>query len=190
MKGESDQELDSLLAQGRLSGPARDRIFDAVVAANRPAPRWRRLLLWALPLSTVAALLLLILRPSEFRARGAGGPILEAVCATEPCRVGSALMFRASAVDVGGFLAAYALSAGVDERIWYFPSPDGECPTVDVESGTQTLPRGVRVGPEQPPGRYRVHLLLSRRPLTRAEALSPPGGVVLAESDVTIEIVK
>src|SRR5689334_9978896 len=84
MKRESEDELDSLLAEGRLSGPARDRIFEASLPPQRPG--WRRVLVWALPLSTVAALLLFMLRPSEFRARGGGGPLLEVGCSNEVCR--------------------------------------------------------------------------------------------------------
>jgi hypothetical protein len=187
MKRESDEGLDALLGEGRMSGPARDRILDAVLA--RPArPLWQRVVMWVLPLSTAAALVFLMVRPSEFQARGGGGPVLEAACAVEPCRAGATVLFRAGGADAGGFLAAFAIPEGVGERIWYFPSLDGECPQVEPSSETQTLPRGVRLGPEQPPGRYRVHLLLSRRPLTRAEALAPPSGVILAETETLLEV--
>jgi hypothetical protein len=98
------------------------------------------------------------------------------------------LLFRVGGAAAGGFLAAWAVPEDGGERIWYFPTLDGEAPSVAPRAETQTLGRGVRLGTEQPPGRYHVHLLLSRRALGRAEALAPANDAVLVEADLTLTV--
>jgi hypothetical protein len=194
----TDRRLDELLSEGRLSGPTRDRILEAAlteIQAEKPRPAWRRILAWALPLSTAmaAVALFVALRPSEFRARGGAGPVLELGCrdgALTACPAGSTLLFRAGGAVEGGFLAAWAEPAGGGERVWYFPAEGGESPSLVPRADLQTLPRGIRIGAEQPPGRYRVHLVLSRRPLDRAAAAAPPADARLAEAELTLEVVR
>jgi hypothetical protein len=198
-KDERTSKLDALLAQGRLGGPAKERILAAVLDAQpKPARRWQRTIIWVGSLSTaaVAVVLLALSRPpSGFRARGAAGaaPLVEVGCAggDTTCAAGATLVFRVAGALEGGFLQAYAepMAAG-GERVWYFPSGGAPSPFVPAGPAPQTLAEGVRVGAEQPPGRYRVHLVLSRRPLDRAETLAPPSDAVWAERDVTLEIAR
>jgi hypothetical protein len=191
----NDERLDALLARGRLGGPARDRILAGALAKTAAPHRWRRLLTWAVPMTAAAAaaVVLLSLRPPEFRARGGAGPVLEIACrdgSLSACPSGSTLLFRSSGVAEGGFLSAWAVPEGSAARVWYFPADNGASPALAARPETQTLARGIRLGPEQPPGRYRVHLVLSRRPLTRAEAAAPPPDALVAEAEATLEVVR
>jgi hypothetical protein len=174
-----------------MGGPERERVLGAVLAKTAPR-RWRRLLGWGLTVATAAAMLLLVMRPVPFRARGGGGaPLLEVGCrdgSLDACPSGSALLYRADGAVDGGFLAAWAVPEGGGEKIWYFPTASGESPSVTARSEVQTLARGVRLGPEQPPGRYRVHLLLSRRPLERAAVDSPPPDALIVTSEATLVV--
>ncbi len=169
-----DDELDRLLARGRLGGPARDRILAGALARAAPRRRWPRRILWLAPALAAAAVLLLWLRPRDggFRVRGGGGPSLEVACSdgrAGACPRGGTLVFRVDGAREGGYLAAWATPAAGGERIWYFPAADGSAPAVAAQAGAQVVPLGARLGPSQPPGDYQVHLLLARRPLARAE---------------------
>jgi hypothetical protein len=169
--------IDHLLARGKLSGARREEILQRALdaAAPEPQPWWQRLkILWLTPVVSTAAILVLFLVPQkQFRAKGgAGTPTLDVGCAKQDphrCTSGDTLMFR---VDGTGYLSAYAEpvgNIGGGERVWYFGAPER------VES-VGVLKRGVRIGGEQPPGKYRVELILSSRPLSRDEASSSREG--------------
>jgi hypothetical protein len=169
-----DDELDRLLARGRLSGRQRDNVLDGAVRAAAPRRRgWRQLLAVLLP-ATAAALLLLLWPRQAFTPKGApASTLLEVTCvdgARDRCRAGETLLFHVGGANQGGVLTAWAEPAGGGEAIWYFPPSDDRPLTVAATPAMQTLGRGVRLGPEQPPGAYVVHLVLTARPLTRAEA--------------------
>src|SRR5262245_40303432 len=87
----SDDEIDYLLAQGKVGGSQRRRILDAALAASRSGfrARWRLKLAWAaggLAFATAAAVVLLIAHgpqddPSSFHVKGPGGaPLIVASC--------------------------------------------------------------------------------------------------------------
>src|SRR6185295_17662665 len=75
----TDRQLDSLLAEGKLSGPESDRILEDVLQRTARGARWR---LWlplsaGLGLASAGAALLLLNpfgggAPSGFTARGGG----------------------------------------------------------------------------------------------------------------------
>jgi hypothetical protein len=186
-----DDELDALLSQGRLSGPRRDRILAGALAqAGVRRPRWRRAGVWMASLAAAATAVLLFARPASFRARGGSGAVLELASLDgdlASCRAGARLIFRAASAEPG-FLSAWAEPLSGGSRVWYFPGSDGSSPRVDAGAEMHTLPAGVSLGPEQPPGRYRVHLLLSRRALTREECLAPPAGVTLGTAEVPLGV--
>ena len=199
----SDGDLDALLSGGRLSGPARDRIFDGVAAevARETRSRVRRRV-WATALAgagAVAAMVVLAPRltmigSQPFRAKG--GPVqgatqLDLVCSggtLDACPQGATLMFGASGAAATGVLSAYAepLDPGV-ERIWYF-SADGESPRLTVGGSTDVAQRAVRIGSEHAPGRYRLHVFLTREPLSQAILLAgnPPAAIAGRELELRV----
>jgi hypothetical protein len=162
-----DDELDVLLAHGRLSAPDRDRMFDRVMAAQ-PKRSWRG---FAVAGALAAAIALMIfMRDDGFRARGAPGNVLEIACRAVPgkkCPEGEVLLFRVSGVAQKAWLAAYAEPLGSSERVWYFPTAAGFAPSIEAKAAPNVLPQGARLGPEQPPGKYQVKLLLFSAPPTR-----------------------
>jgi hypothetical protein len=167
-----DDDLDLLLARGRLGGPGREQVLRQTLDRAAPRRRW----LWVAPLTAAcaaAAALLLVVRPTEFRARGVdGGALLEVTCADgarDRCRSGELLVFRVDGASTGGRLAAWAEPEGGGARVWYFPTVEGALPQVAAQPGPQVLHEAVRIGAEQPPGSYVVHLLLLPAPLARAE---------------------
>lgn len=196
-----DEEIDHLLAEGRLAGPTKDRIFDAVIErVGAPAPSedrgtegrrprsWRFWTGGLLVLAGAAAVWLLVPRSAthdlgtDFRPKGPASPgarpQLDAVCAgasLAACPVGATLVLGVSEGE-GGFLAAYAepeRAAGSPggERIWYF-SKEGESPRLAPGDGAQAARKAIRIGAEHLPGDYQVHLFLTRSPLGRAQLLA------------------
>ncbi len=178
----NDGELDRLLARGELSRPEKERILGAVLqrtradatAADRGAS-W----LWRWRLAFAAATVALLAVPGvvlwsraqqaqrgTFATRGGGStPVVEVSC-RHLCARGDTLVFRVHDLKETAFLAAFALDES-GARIWYFPTDDGEVVRLEPSKRPQTLKRGVRIGSEHPPGVYRIHLVLSRRPLDR-----------------------
>jgi hypothetical protein len=204
----SDDEIDALLAGGRLGGSVRDRVFGVVAeqVGARPAtaarPRsWPR---WTFALGTlavgVAAVALLVVPRDRalddgMRAKGSStgvAPALELSCAggsLAACPIGSTLLF---AVGEGqeGFLSAYAEPRPAGERVWYF-SAEGAAPAVHASPGLQGAAKAIRVGPEHAPGAYVVRIFLARTPLRREVLLAgPPAADLVATRDVPLTIVE
>jgi hypothetical protein len=201
--GLSDRRIDALLAKGGLSGPESDRVLEEVLARRARRPLWRRL--WAqlvagLTLATGTALILLggsltSTRIGTFVARGGGeapAADLEVTCvggSLGACPRDASLMFAVSGKTPTGFLAAWAEPVGGGERIWYF-SADGETPQVESgESGTRAFTRGVRVGPEHITGSYRVHLVVSSRPLGKRELVQDRLSGIVARQEIELTII-
>jgi hypothetical protein len=192
MSDSRDDKLDRLLAEGRLGGPRRDQIWTQVLATTAARRRrWRSAAVWLSSMATAAALFIVFLRPSSFRARGEGDAVLEVVCrdgSLDRCVAGSKLLFRVASAE-GGFLSAWAEAEAGGTRVWYWPDSDGAAPQVAPSASPIMLPVGIEIGSEQPPGRYRIHLLLTRRPLTREECLAPPPSLTLAKAQATLGVV-
>ena len=193
MTARDDDDLDRLLARGRLGGPTRDRILAGTLRAAEPRRRmWSRWWAFALP-ATAAVLLGFVFWPrATFRPKGApAATFLDVSCGAgpgQPCHPGDTLLFHAGGVSQSATLAAWAEPEGGGERIWYFPAADVATVVVTPATSMQTLRRGVRLGSEHAPGRYLVHLVLARRPLTRGQALAPSSGDVLATAIVPLEV--
>jgi len=192
MKPEREEKLQALLAGSKLSGPARDKVLANVLGGTAKKPRR---LVWigaaTAGLAMAAAVLLLVFPPDGFRSRGGSKPIVEVGCVDgtlASCPRGSALLFRVSGSKDGGFLSAWAEPEAGGERIWYFPTSTTANPAVAPKSETQTLPVGVRIGPEQQPGAWVVHLLLSKRPLNRDQVLALPVAERVAEARVKMVV--
>jgi len=202
-----DPEVDALLGEGHLTGPAKDRVLDHVLAAagRRPPGRWRPLSLavGAAALAGAAALVLLVARPADrgdgLRAKGAANDgasvALSLSCSggtLAACPRGATLIFGAGAAgrDEDGFLTAYADPRGGSpgrERIWYF-SADTESPHVRVGASTEPFSRSIRIGPEHEPGEYTVHVLVTRAPQARAVLLGGAASGVIARRDFVLRV--
>jgi hypothetical protein len=196
----SDEEVDALLARGKVAGPARDAIWGRVLAgmprqaASRRA--WIGRAAVALGALAGAAALVTLVVPAgldPFRAKG-GGPApvaLDLACeggTLAACPVGATLLFAVSG-EADGFLGAFAEPRRGGERVWYF-SADGETPRVRTAGGTTASRRAIRIGGEHAPGDYVVRILLSRAPLGRAAQLAGvPDKEVVARRDVQLRVV-
>jgi hypothetical protein len=195
-------DLDALLGGGRLRGPPRDRIFEhvAVEVAREVKPRPRRLI-WAFATiaASAAAVVLLAARletrtADDLRAKGDQRPVavqLDVACVggtLGACPPGATLMFGASGASSSGVLSAYAepIDRGL-ERIWYF-SAEGESPQLTVGGAADVARRAVRIGPEHAPGRYRLHVFLTRAPAPRAVLLAggPRDAIASRELDLRV----
>ncbi len=197
--------LDKLLGRDRLSGPAREQILRQALKAAGVAPLlpwWRRARLgWWVPAVAGVTALVLLIHPRQthdgFAPKGSGlrEPVVEVGClggSALRCRTGEPLIFRVAGADAGGYLAAYAEPVGASggQRVWYFPTAGAAAAQVAAQAEPQTLRQAARLGSEQPPGRYQVHLVLSRRPLTREEALAARGPEVIAATQVLLEVTR
>jgi hypothetical protein len=197
-----DEDLDALLGGGRLTGPARDRVFEKVVAAvDREPRRPARRRLWAFAVVAAGAAAVLVVAPrimsppaDGLRAKGdQASPALQLDLACvggtlAACPQGATLMFGAAGAAGTGVLSAYAepTERGL-ERIWYF-SGEGESPRLTVGSGTAVAQRAVRLGPEHAPGRYRIHAFLTPSPVSRQVLLAggPRDAIASRELDLRV----
>jgi hypothetical protein len=190
--------VDELLSRGRLSGAERERLLLRVLAAGAPPPWWRRrAIAWLAPAVAAAALLLFMVPRSthdRFRARGGPGAAILLFVGCEDgqrtrCGHGQKLLFSVDGATEHGFVGAYAEpEAGAGERVWYFPAADGSSAEARGDRELQTLSKAIRIGPEQPLGRYVVHLVFSRRALSRDEVLKASGPDVLARDRSLFDI--
>ena len=164
-------------------GPVREQILErALAGAGVPrASKARTLRLGArlaVPLMAAAAIAGLFLTRSlgdGWRAKGGprGLPVLSIECShgtLEHCSSSGMLLFRVEALRARSHLYAYAEPLGPGERIWFF-TPDGSEPIVEPKPSPQVLSQGFQAR-SLGPGRYRVHLLASDAPLSKAELLS------------------
>jgi hypothetical protein len=194
-----DERIEELLARGRLGGPIRERVLErALRDANIVRSRWyaRSPFVWTLPaLGTAAvAMFAVMLRPlpDAMRAKGGAGagPVVSVECnGADPsrCAQDDTLLFRIEGAAGQAYLAAYADPDTGGERIWFFPLADGTSPVILAQQEPQVLHQGVKVR-SLPSGRYQIHAVLSRRPLSKLEALSVPDGELVAARNLAIEV--
>jgi hypothetical protein len=184
----SDEEVDRLLARGAMTPAESERALDGALRTTATRRRW----MFGLMVPAAAALVLLIFLPrGGFTPKGAAAaPLLEVSCADgarDRCRRGSLRVCHVAA-ESGGVLAAWAEPAGGGERIWYFPTAGDEWARVPAAPGLQALDKAVRLGPEQPPGVYVIHLVLAARALPRAALSAPLPDGILAAASARIEV--
>jgi len=194
-----DDDVDRLLAEGRLGGPARERILDRVlrgVDAAAPRPRgWRssRAVAALLAACSVAAGVVLVARfaarppePDGLRAKGpapAAAPAISLLCTDGEgvCRTGERVYFRVGPTPARRWLIAYAERADHlgAPRISLSPGDAAggdavlEIPASDVPS---LLRRAVEIGPAMPPGRYTVTMSLLDHAPAPTELRDIPAG--------------
>lgn len=198
MTDPSDDELDTMLARGRMSGAARERVLEKVLHATSPRSV-RRLrataITTAITALAAAAALMLWLRSGhdEFTPKGAPATTigLDATCLEGACRAGGTLVLRIDDVPERAHLAVYATREGASDasaRIWYFPEADGTAPALAAQPGSQLVKRGITLGPEHTAGRYQVHAVIGKRPLTREGALDHANRDVIARATRVLEV--
>lgn len=207
----SSRHLMPRLLSGRnsLSRVEKDRILERVLAEVAPARRFApRPLHWVGAAAAVAGLVLVAAiltrdgREPELAARGGAAAVagLAVSCPGSPsgaCRPASTMVFDLS--RSGGYRYFAAFGRRSDGTVlWYFPVAGGR--SVDLEAGLRDglLDRGVRLGADHPPGRYRIHGIFSVEPLDReairarfrpgAEDLGPGTAVVV--TDLVVEEVR
>lgn len=185
----SDGEVDYLLSGGSLPGGQRAAIFTRAVRTLRRRQRWarvRRMLgaRWARPFGAVVAATAACLivwswraAPSaSFRAKGiatnatAAAIDVECLRATlAACPRGSILAFSVRGVTNEGFMTAYLQSKTSANRIWLlFNEPT----LARAPGGGDLLASGGRIPDGLGPGDYTVEALLTRRLLSREQALT------------------
>jgi hypothetical protein len=186
-------ELDWLLARGRLSGPALERVLERAVSTQRPTQRLKWHLFWFAP-AVAAGLAIFLVRPWQldggFRSKGSAGTgaavRVELVCGDQAgndvrCARSDSLYFStAGGTADARFVSAYAEPEGTGERVWFFPTSSD--PSIALESGPErhVLKRGIRLE-GVPAGRYRVRIAISDRPLERTEVLGAPAETATLE---------
>ena len=194
-----DAELDDLLARGRLSAPARERIWARLSWFTRVRRALAgRALRWGvvIPLASVAVIVLALrLRTSgrdAFVAKGGGGSSIDVECdqgSLTACPTGSRLIFRHARSEQRGYLEAYSDPVGrAGERVWYFPARAGASPRLDASQGG-VLSDAVVLGPEHPPGDYAIHVLVSTRALDRREAVAPEEATIIERAVIPLRVV-
>jgi hypothetical protein len=181
-----DNELDRLLARGRLSGPDRDRILDRVLqnVGTEPARRprgWLVAIASAAAAAIVAVVVWVALQPGDrdegFRTKGGGaGVAVEIGCRhgedirRDRCARGDRLLVQVDGLGQEAYLAAWA--DGPDgRRVWYFPEDDGVMPRVVPGGGPVLVDRSVGIGDEHAPGNYQITVLILAEKAGREELL-------------------
>jgi|GEM_PF-1160453 len=151
----TDNEWDRLLAEGALSGPEADAMWDKVHARVVPRPSWVQRLarVWfvlPVPLAAAAVLLFFIRSPEDgFTPRGVDVVGLEATCGAEtsPCRTGQPLFLRMAQPAAATLYVAMKTAAGTSLVTGPVAVPAGVTPlsvklvpdTSDVTSGITLL---------------------------------------------------
>lgn len=174
-------------APDRLSRPEKEAILADVLAhAERPAHGHKpaRSGWWAVVFAcAVAAALVLVVRTEPSPAvlhhddalvpRGLGDavPQITILCDDRPlagaCPTGSELGFEVAALGRMTHLSMYAKRED-GPVIWYAPATaDGRSLALDAAHDTALVSERVTLGPEHPPGRYRVVAVFSTQPLDR-----------------------
>ncbi len=193
-------EVEAVLADGRLGGPARERILSRVLDAVEP-PRVRRqalmkrVLLGLIPLTAACLIVPFVVIGSRHRADSAGfdaalrakGPSAAAQPTIDPlcdgelgvCHPGQRLFFRVGAAPVRRWLVAYLETANGTSamgRIWMFPEKDQGAPEIPIADAPSILRHAVELGPDIRPDRYQLTMVLFDHPVRRDEANDPAAG--------------
>jgi hypothetical protein len=87
-----------------------------------------------------------------------------------------------------GFITAYADSPVGGERVWYLTNEAAAVASLNPAESPRVVPKAALIGREQPPGRYRVHVVVTRHPVGRADLsrLGAPEVVTRASFDLEV----
>jgi hypothetical protein len=95
-----------------------------------------------------------------FAAKGPSQSLLSARCPGRPageCRIGDRLVFEVEGAKAPAFFAAYA-DCAARERIWYFPTANGELPAIPGGQARAVVPTAAHIGSEHGTGVCHLHL--------------------------------
>jgi hypothetical protein len=167
------------------------------------APWWHRLGIVGLGLALASTAAVLLVAgvpgkreglPDDMRAKGAQVPqpaiTVALTCSggsPAACPRGARLAAAFAGAPAAGYVGAFAEPAGGGEPIWYFSAEDGPAVLGPREGDVRMASRSAVVGPEHR-GRYAVHVVLSSRPLSRAEILDAGTPGVLLRTAVTLVV--
>jgi hypothetical protein len=130
----------------------------------------------------------------DLRDKGAaaGTPVVDMTClggSIGACPRGSRVAFsleggRAEAA----FVTAYAEPIAGGQRVWYLASQPVDAPAAGAPRSVRVVSKGAIVGDEQPPGRYRVEVAVTRRAVDRADLprLGPADLVARAHFELVV----
>jgi hypothetical protein len=119
---------------------------------------------------------------------------IEVVCLSgslEACPRGSHLAFRPWGFGQAraGYLSVYAVPESRGERIWYFSAEEESPKLGSSPASAEPVDRIVVLGQEHAPGAYAVHIVVSDRPLQRAEVLHPSSDAVILSEIVRLQVI-
>jgi hypothetical protein len=190
---------DFLLRRGRMASQEHEQILQNVLRKHGPSTK-RKFGFAVLGLTAAFALVLVagkftIRETSSFAPKGQGAPspmFSHVAClggTLAACPQGSKLVFRIETRESSNrYLAAFAEPAARNgERIWYFPLPDGR-QVRPTDQSPSIVDTAVRVGPEHRPGRYRVHVLLTRNPVQAATWDQVAASAILEQTSTELEV--
>jgi hypothetical protein len=130
----------------------------------------------------------------DFRAKGSSraAPVIDMAClgaSLGACPHGSRVAFS---LDGGGgeagFVTAYGDPASPGERVWYLDNEPVGARAASAGGLPRLVPNAAIVGAEHPAGLYRVTVVVSRRPLARAELarIAPTELVARAQLELVV----
>jgi hypothetical protein len=164
-------------------------VLDQAAAADRD--RWQGTWL-ALSLAIVTGLALtdVLHRSAGPAPSTAALPTVRAACSSasyQRCRRGERLVFRLEPSTGSAFLAAFLESGAEGELIWLFPAADDSVPELAAVDHPVILRQSIPLAAFAL-GSYRLTMIASARPLSRAEALAATGPEV-KRTQLTFEVV-
>jgi hypothetical protein len=194
-------DLEHLLSRGRLGGPTRERILrralrDAGIGrlARPAALSWRALAALAtlgaaaVAIRAIPANEALRSKDGSSSSRAAVVPAIECTgLDARRCSRQDMIVFRFDGCAGGAYVAAFAQRAPSGEPLWFFPLSDGTQPALSTECGPQVLPQAIRAS-ELGPGRYQVHVVLTRRRAAKDEILAGASRDVVATATSTLDV--
>jgi hypothetical protein len=202
-----DEEIDHLLSRGGLGREDKERFLRGVlarVAVPAPVPvRRRSSWLWqavaGLSLAGGVAVFALWGRPASETAptlRAKGAPVLAPVVGMSclggtpsACPNGSRVAFWLEGpTKDAGFITVYAEPLGGGGRVWYLNNEATPVAASGPADAPRVITKAALIGREQPTGHYRVHAVVTHRPVDRADLprLPPADIVTRANFDLVV----
>jgi hypothetical protein len=204
VKTPSNDELDYLLSSGRLGGSQHQGILDAALQSVRVresrfgASRGRGAMRIAAPAIAMAAAFAAFLSwphtragLDHFQSKGEAPAVsIDAAClhaSLGACPRGSILAFSVRGAQSGMLVTAYLQPLDAGSRVWLLSN---EPVSAETTENPGLLPRGSQIPEDQVAGDYHLQVVVTRRPLSHENALSPDPTDVVASTRFEVEVVQ